>query len=374
MRPHAAISLVLACFLVVACGGTVTVAGAGPSPDPGSSEPVGAGGDPAAHPVRCLDSQPVALATGEDFPVSIAVDDSRVYWTNWTDPDFGSPPNTTTLRSIAKTGGSVATLDSLSHFRPSSLHVDAGFLYFYRSTIGGLPLDSAGIMRVCKDGSCPLQRVFGPGEDNAVSLTIDRGSIYFHDDHLGPSGTGVLARIDKNGGKVAGVASDYTMGGYMYTVAADDDHLYALASRAPKPTMLVRFGKDSSGPEILGFGTYVAMAVDASYVFVSDYNPGSTPRLLRIPKHGGAAVTIAEPAAAAAIFLDADRVYWLDSGVASPTATLNSVGKDGSGRTSLSMNENIDPSVAAMDDACLYWVAGNGPQKGSIMTVAKPKP
>jgi hypothetical protein len=222
-------------------------------------------------------------------------------------------------------------------------------------------------MRICKDGSCLAQLIFGLAEDHPEAIAIDGSGIYVHADRLQGWGTGVLARIDKDGGNVVAVASDFTLGGYTSPVAVDDDAIYALTrSPAGPPDRLVRFGKDSGGLVILAEGAIGGVAVDASHVFVSR---DDTKELVRVPKGGGPAEKL-RSTTTSTLVLDADRVYWIEGGGAG--LALHSMGKDGTHVTSFPLPANANPSVIAVDDACVYWASNDllgAP--GSIVTIAK---
>jgi hypothetical protein len=373
------------------CGGQITPAtGSTEAPDGGAVSPrcVDVVDDPHNCGVcgrdcqggACADGvcQPVLVAAGEDYPVSLAVDDSRVYWLNWTDPDLDPHPNVTTVRSIGKGGGSIATLGSTAPFAGGSLRVDDTSLYFYRSMIDGTPLGGAGVMRVCKDGSCPLERIYGPGEDNFNLIAIDGTSVYFHTDQLtGLSPSSGVIKVDK-GGAAAGVvlAGDSTEGGSLYDLVVDDTSVYSTSNGS-----LLRFDKNAGDPSSSNITSLASigttgwegdLAVDAAYVFVM-----SKYALDRIDKRSGQSTTLATwalPAFANTFALDADRAYWFQwEGPAGP-ASLRSVGKDGSHLVALPIDAPAGPGLIAVDDSCIYWVGQTGVRgSGNIMKVVKPR-
>ena len=322
--------------------------------------------------------QPVALATGEDYPVSIAVDQGHVYWINWTDPDLDPHPNTTTVRSIAKAGGDVTTLGTTAPFAPTSLHVDDKALYFYRAMMNGTPVGGAGVMRVCKDGSCPLERIFGPAEDNFVPLAMDSDAIFFHDEEWDAQArwSGVV-RIDKDGGHETILALDEAETGGMYDLVADDRYVFAMVNdslvRVAKDGSSVSGGATSLGTGLTSGGEQGDLALDALNVFAV-----ASDRIVRIRKDGSETATLAPieaPAYVVTLALDDARLYWLEWAKSGERGTvLRAVDKQGGGAiSSVTIGAAASSGSLSVDDTCVYWVGTTGDRfHGSIMKMVKP--
>jgi hypothetical protein len=327
--------------------------------------------------------QPFLLTSDEAFPKSLAVDDTRLYWANGTDADYGSPPASIVIRSMPKNGGAPTTLYTVDPGTPTSLHHDGKSLYVYRSiewTIPGQPYVGS-IVKMCDDGSCPVQDLTGSVDNYKWEIALDADRIYFPTEFNG----GVSA-IAKSGGAATEVVA-YTSY-YFKRLAVDDTDLYAFVvpnpTAAPNdPVKLLRANKTTpSAPTELMSGLVEGgdVAVDAENVFVSD-----TKAIHRLPKTGPSAFvpTTITPAGVAPGFMtsDADRVYWLESPTASNMnpSTLHWVRKDGSSASSMTLaNEATFGVTPISDDTSIYWVVTLAPltppmpAKGGIMKVRKP--
>ncbi len=370
-------------------GSSSTPSGTGPSSATDGGQPCVAGATQETDPDNCgrcghscqggacLDGvcQPVTIAPDEDSPVSIAVDGTSVYWLNWTDNDLDPDPNVTTVRALAKATGAITTLGTTAPFYSGSLHVVGNSLFFYRSMIDGTPFNGAGVMQVCTDGSCPLTRVFGPGEDNPLGIAADASNLFFHDDQRGG-----LVRTGDDGSNPVTIAPDPGVGGYVSAFALDAARVYVLSyTSVSGGGDLLGIARDGSGTIAYAFGAFVDVVSDDQDLFVSD-----SERVLRVAKNGASTAVIGMASAPLpgnnssegpiqAMALDAERVYWVESA----PAVLRSVRKDGTGSTSLALPDETPNSLIAVDDVCVYWVAyalgGWTPtvRTGSVMKVAK---
>jgi hypothetical protein len=324
--------------------------------------------------------QPFLLTNDESFPKSLAVDDTRLYWANGTDADYGSPPASIVIRSMPKSGGTPTSLYTLDPGTPTSLHHDGKSLYVYRSIEWTIPGQAyvGSVVRMCDDGSCPDQNLSGNVDNYKWQIALDANRIYF------PTAfNGGASSITKSGGSATQVVL-YTS--YFFSrLAVDDKNLYAYVIPNPTvapndPVKVLRADKTtSSAPTELMSGLIEGgdVVVDADNVFVSD-----TKAVHRLPKTGPSAfvpTTITPPGVAPGFMAsDADRVYWLEYQSANPS-TLHWARKDGAGAGSMTLpNEPTTVVAPVADDTSIYWVVTLAPltpptpAKGGIMKVRKP--
>jgi hypothetical protein len=324
--------------------------------------------------------QPIVLEGDERFPSTLAVDGTKVYWVNQTDPDYGTPPKSAIVRSASKRGGDPRTLDTLSPGVGSSLHHDGQYLYFYRWvqwTLGDNPYTGA-VLRLCADGSCPTKSISGAVDDSAWQIALDDSRIYFP-----TSKTGGLSRIDKVGSKPApaGIFTSF----FFTRLAVDDAFVYAIAvpnaaAEKTQTVTLVRFVKTKAGgpePLMKGLIEGADVILDANSLFVSDAK-----KVYRLTKSAPPEVTPITPELQPGFLaMDADRIYWLEFGdpnTGTPSS-LHWVRKDGTGLGSmtLAIQATYGPGLA-VDDTAIYWVATVAflepptPPRGAIIRVVKP--
>jgi hypothetical protein len=130
--------------------------------------------------------EPQALASEQSFPLGLVVDDEAVYWT-----DMGIRNGEGKVMRVAKAGGTpvelVAGLDG-----PGRLAADEDHLYW--------TIRSKGVMRVAKSGGEP--EVLVPASALSAGIAVDARSVYFMD-----VSAGEIRSIPKAGGDVATVAS-----------------------------------------------------------------------------------------------------------------------------------------------------------------------
>jgi hypothetical protein len=122
-------TLLLAALVIAACGsrtgleldtGSLEHVGTTTAPDGGGGSGSG-GSSGGVGPVLCGPT-PTVLATGQRGTVSLAVDDSNVYWTNqpWGDTTNGS------VQRVALAGGTPTTLASSPSTRPACTGTTSG--------------------------------------------------------------------------------------------------------------------------------------------------------------------------------------------------------------------------------------------------------
>ena len=296
-------------------------AGAATAGTGGSGGGGGAGGTVAATPV----------ASGEDSPRAVAVDDGAVYWTT-----------TTAIRQIAKTGGTAMTLFS-SQGSGDTLIVDGTKLYWRNSitptgvfsgptsggqatmVVGGLPstyaldadsiywVDAGDLMlwRTSKAGGGSPQMLAGPGTFG--TLVVDDQYIYWAE------GAGRVRRIAKTGGAISDLRpADAAAGLSASWTTMDDGYIYFAGDAATaQSAALIRVEKTGGAGTMLAgaLDTADAIAVGGDAVYWLTRGDSDSGYLARIPKTGGAPTILTSGiGVSVGIALDAQYAYWTEAG------------------------------------------------------------
>tara|TARA_R110002096_G_scaffold44526_13_gene120638 strand:- start:257854 stop:258957 length:1104 start_codon:yes stop_codon:yes gene_type:complete len=126
---------------------------------------------------------PLELALGQGEPVSIAVDETYVYWAN-----LGG----NSINRILKLGGAIEVI-AVSQLMPTAIALDETHIYWVSTGSGT-------VMRSAKDGA-PLQQLAG-GQGQLSSLALTSDSVFWTD---GTSGE--VLSVGKGGGSPSVVAS-----------------------------------------------------------------------------------------------------------------------------------------------------------------------
>ncbi len=126
---------------------------------------------------------PEVLATAQDRPTSIVLDDVHVFWTTHGD---------NSIRRILKVGGTVEQL-TLSQSMPDGIVLDEDYVFF-------LNFGSGQVLRVTKEGSQMQQLAGSQGQLSNLGLSSD--SVYWTD-----ATAGEVRVVGKQGGSPTAIAS-----------------------------------------------------------------------------------------------------------------------------------------------------------------------
>lgn len=265
---------------------------------------------------------PVALASGQGTPWSIALSTTHVYWTvrgypgyvrrvprdggltqtlasGQGDPD-GLALNAThvvwanaddTIRTVPVNGGSVATLATVAGAHPVGVAVKGSYVFWTNWGAGT-------IQRVGLSGGTPVE--LSSGENLPHRIVSDGTNVWWTS-----IGNDAVRRADIDGSNVTTVADGQvdSLG-----VAIDETHVY-WSNQGDKAISRASFTTGSitvlaSAPNIPA-----GIAVDDTHVYFTDGHPTGAVR--RVPKAGGSIETLgADQDSPLYVAVDGDSVFW----------------------------------------------------------------
>lgn len=289
----------------------------------------GDGCDGACVGGRCI----VTLATGQDDPYALAVDDAGVYWTN-----TGEAADAGSVMRVSKDGGSVMPLETGIE-TPRFLAVDATRVYWTTPTTVtawskssgtletlasgqayplGIAVDgqnlywvndaaNGGVMRMALDGGMPTQIASYGG--NANQLVISATTAYWND-----LAGRRISSVPLTGGTPTLFFNDsnYDVAG----IGIDGINLYYTEESYLGPVGKVPLDGGASTILATNNGTFGVVS-DGSYVYYTSPNgdaPAYDGAVLRVPVGGGAPTTLATGGGPWGVAIDATSVYWTDTG------------------------------------------------------------
>jgi hypothetical protein len=264
-----------------------------------------------------------ALATHQNAPWSIAVDGGEVFWLNqhviggvYKTAETGGPrialverdlsnvrsfaldatsvyfPQQDGIQAVARSGGAVREI--VSGTSAESLVVANGFLYWEETPSAG-PIT---VKKAPVGGGAATTIALPDGQAGDVIEPVVAAST---DAVYASLALQKLARIPLDGGPVTAVASPPVVHG----IAFDADTIYFAAGQT-----VVAMSKNGGAPQELAAGTaFSGVAVDEAFVYAVDDTADG--RVLKIPKHGGAAsVVAAHQGGPHTIAVDGVSIYW----------------------------------------------------------------
>jgi len=257
---------------------------------------------------------PVVLATKQNVPLNLTVDDTRVYWTNGGHVTMSDG----TVVSIAKSGGA-PTVIAGPMMRPGNpVIVGDRIFWTARGDAGGRVLSAH------KDGSDAEPTVVASNIGPASDLEVAGTTLVWASSGLAPDQSDALVeRANLDGSSRVTLAKGIASPSYQLGVAADALFVGSFVDRAVR-----RVPFDLSGPVVVAtsLGQPHELIVDGDVVFVST---SVAHRVVALPVKGGSPVVVADgqlfPSYMA---MDADYIYWTD-GPLSGAAAVRKARKPG---------------------------------------------
>lgn len=281
--------------------------------------------------------QPAALASGQASPGEIALDDTFVYFTNYS---LTSPPGA--VMRVSKAGGEVSPVANAQ--RAWGLAVSGSDVFF------GTFSDPHVVARAPKDGSAVAApttlsnvtgKVRGVAADadyvffcnydkqslvrwsrqagTSVAFAADKPNDVFVDgtdviwSNEGTAGTGSIVRLPREAASGATPEPLASSRNQPRGVTADKAHVYFVdtgTSATSGDGAVVRVARAGGEPQTLASGLKNPreLAIDDEWVYFTSYADGT---VMRVKKAGGAPEVLASgQAAPLGIAVDATYVYW----------------------------------------------------------------
>jgi hypothetical protein len=302
---------------VTAAGQTFTITQAGTPPPPGT------------------------LASGLNYPTSIAVDDTWVYFT-------ATVSGQGVLKKVLKTGGSETTI------------ISTNFGSFNFVTLSDTDifcvLTSLNVIKIPKNGGA-FTTLYATNYGSIEGLTLRDGLVYFANYYRG-----TIYSVPVNGGAVSVVASGPTSAS---AIAIDDTNIYWSTMDYP--------GTVNSQPKIGGSRTILAsgfMSPTLGLILHSNwlYWTASSD-VYRVPRAGGVKESMASGLNSAwRMASDGTNLFWVE--FTAPGGCVKQMPLVGGPIITLATNLS-SPSAIAVDAQNVYWAEGDNRVVGSIKWVAK---
>jgi hypothetical protein len=322
-----------------------------PAPPPAATGSCGARAPGGIHPL-------IAVATGQDDPFGVAVDDHDVYWTNFAYPDFTGG---TVMQAPKPSGAAAAAPFMLADQQgsPGDIAVDATHVYWANyngNAIERAPISIGGASLLTEAGGTP------------TGLQIDAERVFWGNPAGRGGGSfisfGVLATPLDGGSHQVLCCDDRTV----WALASDADNLYVAAGDI---LVLPKTGSASGGvPATLAVDgrAYYGVAVDAQNVYWTALDSTGTAGRLMVKSLAGddpprpLASGLDAPSA---VISDGNNVYWLNASLARGAVLRIPVA--GGAATEIAWGQ-LQPVRLTADATHLYWTNRTG---GEVMSMAK---
>jgi hypothetical protein len=290
--------------------------------------------------------QPVALATGQANPHSLAVDDTWVYWSNF--------HGHAVLRTLKSGGDAAHPIATFLTNDPVGIAIDDDYVY-----IGCYP---GSVWRVTKDGN-GLQQLVG-GVNLIQGLAVQGDSVFYSTGEPGST----LYRVPKAGGP----SEPLYQQGWVLGLVSDGEHLYV----ADATNRLVLRLTTTGAVTVIDDADNVANLISYDDTFLYWFvNYG---RMLKKRKDNTGTVTELDEIAGGPYGLVADDgyLYWSDPGVLQDGMFPPGSGRVARLRTDFSAATEVladgfsDTLSVRLDAEAIYFT--NSTPDGTVMKLARP--
>jgi hypothetical protein len=283
------------------------------------------------------------------------VDGTTVYWI-----DYDSDTEMGAVMKVASNGGAPTVLAPGQDF-PSSIAVDGTSVYWTTSwPISPGPDGGArgSVMKMSIDGGTPIALASSAGLTGIIyDIAVDATSVYWVSDSSNQAQTDVsLVKVPKDGGTPINLASLPTSPNQIavgatsvYVTFYDLATVMSVPTDGGIPTTLASTPPGNAG----AFNPPYGIAVDATSVPWTNYGGG----VMKVPIGGGTPTTVASsPYAAMGIAVDQASVYWIAGGRGANDGAVLKVPLGGGTPLTLAPPGN---AWLAVDATSVYWTTTN---------------
>lgn len=264
------------------------------------------------------------LATGQPFPLAIAVDATTVYWGNLGDHTVYSMP----------IGGGASTLLSTTSAGPYAIALNAGNVFWSEDGL---------VQTVPKAGGATTQ--FGVGQPAPRGIAADAANVYWAN-YFGN------AIMQCAAGGCGGAPAVFGTGQNTIDVALDATNVHWLNGGDGMVLTCPKTGCPGGAGTLLATGGTARLATDGVNVYFTQANA-----IAKVPVGGGATVQLATGLGqTSGIATDGVNVYWTELGTG--VVQRCAIGGCANAPTTLASGL-VNPNVITVDGANVYFTDTN---------------
>lgn len=299
---------------------------------------------------------------GLDYPTGIAVDDRAVYWASWS----LNWTQTGTIMKVGLDGGSAVTIATLQA-QPMSVAVNDSDVFWLTGSY------EWNAKKLSRDGGTPIILATSqPNGTTGMGIALDARNLYWVSNY-GSADSDIYAVPIDGGARI----SVWDVGGSRQAayVAVDATHVYW--TEYTSGDAVRRVPLDGGAPQRLALGLGAGgIAVDATHVYWAENHrlAGSGIFVRRVPKGGGVVQTLYADSGTTAVespqplVIDDTYVYWVFPGASD--GAIMKVPKDGGAAVTLAAPTWF-PYGLAINKTHVYWTTFRATNSGAGGTVER---